>query len=109
MHSQVATQVHDASNLHQNQWPDEALQELIQNFTDLTEKALGTDPANITNGVIIFLFVKNLYDKDIWRRVAGAKTLNTLVDAFKLAHHGLLKLKKIWRTSIQWRSNNSWN
>ena len=44
--------------------------------------------------MIIFLFVKNLYNKDIQRRVAGAKTLNTLADTFRLAHHSLIKLKK---------------
>ena len=57
--------MHAASDLHVKQQPDETLQEFIQNFTDLTEKALGTEPANITNRVILFLFVKNLYNKDI--------------------------------------------
>ena len=38
------------------------------------------DPANITNRVIIFLFIKNLYNKDIRRRVTGAKTIHTLAD-----------------------------
>ena len=55
---------------------------------------MGTDPAIITNRVIIFLFIKNLYNKDIQRRVVGVKVLNTLADAFKLAHHSLLKLIK---------------
>ena len=35
-----------------------------------------------------------MYNKDIRQRVAGAKTINTLVDTFKLAHHCLLELKK---------------
>ena len=65
MYSPITTKVHAASDLHYKQQPDKTLQELIQNFTDLTEKALGTDPANITNRVIIFLFVKNLCNKDI--------------------------------------------
>ena len=94
MCSPIAIEVHTASAQPSKLWPDETLQEFIQNFTDLREKALQTDPANITNRVIIFLFVRNLYNKDIWRRVAGAKTLNTLADAFRLAHHSLLKLKK---------------
>ena len=38
--------------------PDEALQEYIQNFTDLTAKTTGVDPANIMNRVIIYLFIK---------------------------------------------------
>ena len=56
--------VHTASDLHCKQRPDKTLQEYIQNFTDLTEKALGTDPAsaNITKRVMIFLFIKNLYN-----------------------------------------------
>ena len=66
----------------------------MQNFTDLTEKAMGVDPANITNTVIIFLSIQNLYTKDISRRVASAKVINTQADAFKLVHHSLLKLKK---------------
>ena len=34
-------------------------------MTDLTEKAMVIDSANITNCVIIFLLIKNLYNKDI--------------------------------------------
>ena len=59
VYSPIATEVHAASDLHQQQRPDEALQEYIQNFMDLTEKAMGIYPANITNHVIIFLFIKN--------------------------------------------------
>ena len=72
VYSPIATEVHAASNLHRKQWPDGTLQEYIQNFTDLTEKAMGVDPSNFTNRVIMFLFIKNLYNKDIRRRVAGA-------------------------------------
>ena len=54
---------------------------------------MGVDPVNITNRVIIFLFMKNIYNKDR-RRVAGTKTINTLAGAFKLAHCNLLKLKR---------------
>ena len=61
------------SDLHCKQWPDTTLQECIQHFTDLTEKTMRTDPANITNRVIIFLFIKNLYNKDIRRWVISAK------------------------------------
>ena len=32
---------------------------------DLTEKAVAIDPPNITNHLIIFLFIKNVYNKDI--------------------------------------------
>ena len=40
------------------------MQEYIKNFTDLTEKVMGTDPANISNRIIIFLFIKNLYNHE---------------------------------------------
>ena len=43
---------------------------------------------------MIILFIKNLYNTDIRRRVAGAKNVNTLLDAFKMAQCNLLKLKK---------------
>ena len=43
---------------------------------------------------LLLLFVKNMYNKEICRRVAGAKNINTLLDAFKSAQMNLLKLKK---------------
>ena len=55
---------------------------------------MGADPANIMNRVIIFLFIKNLYNCDTQKYIAGAKTVHTLADTFKLAHQSLLKLKK---------------
>ena len=67
MYPLIATKVHTASDLHHNHRPDETLQEYIQIFTNLTQKAVGTDPANITNKVIIFLFITNVYNKDIRR------------------------------------------
>ena len=93
MYSPIAMEVHAASDLQRKQRPEETVQEYIKNFTDLTEKAMAIDPCNITNHVIIFLFIKNLYNKDIRLWVAGAKTISTLADAYKLADHSL-KLKK---------------
>ena len=61
---------------------------------NLIEKAMGEDPANITNRVIIFLFIKNLYDHDIQKCRAGAKTINTLSDAFRLAQTKSTQIKK---------------
>ena len=55
---------------------------------------MGIDPANITNLVIIFLFIKPLYNKDIRWQVSGTMTISTLADAFRLAHHSLLKVQK---------------
>ena len=52
LYSPVPTEVHATSDLHRKPCPDETLQEYIQNCTDVTEKAMGADPANITNRVI---------------------------------------------------------
>ena len=71
--------------VHQKQSPDETLQEYIQNFTDLTEKAMGIDSANITNHVIDIFLSKTCTVKH--QIMSGW-------DAFRLAHHSLLKLKK---------------
>ena len=65
MYSPIVTEVHTVSDLHCKQRPNETLQEYIQNFTDLTKKAMEIDPANITSHAIIFLFIKNLYNMDI--------------------------------------------
>ena len=65
MYPPIATEVHAAGDLNYKQRPHDTLQEYIPNFTYLMEKALGTDPANSMNRVIIFLFIKNLYNKDI--------------------------------------------
>ena len=67
VYSPIATKVHATSDLHHKWQSKETLQEYIQNLTDLIEKTLGTDPANIINRVIMFLFDKNLYNKDIQR------------------------------------------
>ena len=65
VYSYIAIEVHTTSDLHDKQRPDETLQEYIQNFTDLTEKAVETDPANITSRVVIFLFIKNYITKTL--------------------------------------------
>ena len=40
----------------------------------------------IDNILVIVLFIKGLYNKDIRHRVVVAKNVNTLLDAFKVAH-----------------------
>ena len=55
---------------------------------------MGVDPSSITKGVIILLFIKNLYNQDIQHCIAGTKMIYTLAYAFKLAHQSLFKLKK---------------
>ena len=52
------------------------------------------DPSTINKKLVIVLFIKNMYNKEICRTVAGAKNINTLLDAFKSAQMNLLKLKK---------------
>ena len=61
VHSPIATEVHTASDLQHKQRPDETLQEYIQNFTALTEKAMGMDPANITKRVIHFCLLEQIH------------------------------------------------
>ena len=94
MVSPIATEVHTASDLHRNQWSDKTFQEYIQNFTYLTEKAMAVDATHIKNRVIIFLFIKNLFNHYIQKQIAEAKIINAQADVFKLAHQNLLKLKK---------------
>ena len=96
VYSSISTEVHVAIDLHRKQGPDETLEEYIQNFADLLVKAMEVDPANMTNWVIICLFIRNLYNKDIRnirRRDASTKFINTLAHALKSVHHNLLKLK----------------
>ena len=52
------------------------------------------DAVEEENKAIITFFIKNLFNRDIRRRVAGAKNIRTLADAFKSAQHNLLKLKQ---------------
>ena len=52
------------------------------------------DPSTINNKPVIVLFIKNMYNKEICRRMAGAKNIYILLDAFKSAQMNLLKLKK---------------
>ena len=41
VYSPIAKELHAASDLHQKQRPDDRLQEYIQDFMDVTEKAMG--------------------------------------------------------------------
>ena len=88
-----------------------AYEKYIQKFTDLTEKAMSADPSHITNRVIIFLFIKDLYNHNIQKWISGAKMVNSIADAFKLAHQSLLKLKnmKVYCTmrNVKYQKKNS--
>ena len=65
VYSPIATEVHASNVLHGKQRPDKTLWEYRENFTDFKEKVMGVHPANITNQGITFLFIRNLYDRDI--------------------------------------------
>ena len=64
-YSPIATEVHTTSDLHQKQRSDGTLHEYIQNFTVLTENAMGIDPADITNHVSIFYLSNTCTTRDI--------------------------------------------
>ena len=52
----------------------------------MCHQSMKHDPMTIDNNLMIILFIKNLYNKDIGQRVTGAKDINTLLDAFKWEH-----------------------
>ena len=49
-------------------------------LTDLKD-LIGFPACMINNNLVIILFVKNMYNKEIQRRVVGAKNINTPLDA----------------------------
>ena len=73
---------------------DESLVDYIPRFAEHSYKTNGVDAAEEENKAIITFFIENLFNKDIRRRVASAKNIRTLADAFKSAQHNLLKLKR---------------
>ena len=75
VYSFVETDVHVATDLLRKQHADESLQDYIAYWTERCQRSMKHDPANIDNKLVIVLFIKNLYDKDIRHRVAGAKML----------------------------------
>ena len=90
----VATEYHAATDLLRKQRPSESLQDYIAYWTEMCHHSMKMDPNTINNKLVIVLFVKNMYNKEICRRVTGAKNINTLLDAFKSAQMNLLKLNK---------------
>ena len=73
---------------------NESLQDYIVYWTEMCHHSMKMDPSTINNKLVIVLSVKNLYNKEINQRVAGAKNINTFLNAFKSAQLNLLKLKK---------------
>ena len=90
----VSTEYHAANNLLRKQRPNESLQGYITYWMEICHCSMKMDPSIMNNKLVIVLYVKNVYNKGIHRKVAGAKNINTLLDAFKSAQVSLLKLKK---------------
>ena len=90
----VAMDYCTATDLLRKQRPNESLQDYITYWTEMCHHSMKMDPGTIKNKLVTILFVKNMYTKEIHRKVAGPKTNNTLLDAFKSAEMKLLKLKK---------------
>ena len=93
VYSFVATDRHVATDLLIKQHAEESLQDYIAYWTEMCYRSMKHDPTNIDNKLVIVLFIKNLYNKDIRHRVASAKNVNTLLYAFKKAQWNLLKLR----------------
>ena len=93
-YSLVPTAEHASAMLCHKQKKDEPLVDYILRFAEHSYKTNGVDAVEEENKAIITFFIKNLFNRDIRRRVAGAKNIRTLADAFKSAQHNLLKLKQ---------------
>ena len=94
VYSMVVTEYHTATNLLRKRRPKESLKDYIAYWMEMCHHSIKMDPSVINNKLVIILFIKNMYNKEICRRVAGAKNINTLLDAFKSVQLNLLKLKK---------------
>ena len=93
-YSLVPTAEHASAMLCRKQKKDEPLVDYILRFAEHSYETNGVDAVEEENKAIITFFIKNLFNRDIRRRVAGAKNIRTLADAFKSAQHNLLKLKR---------------
>ena len=94
VYSTEGMEYHAATDILRKQRPNESLQDYIAYWMEMCHHSMKMDPSMINNKLVIVLFLKNMYNKEIHRRVAGAKNINTLLDAFKSAQMNLLKLKK---------------
>ena len=76
------------------QRPNESLQDYIAHWMEMCHCSIEMDPNMKNNKLVIVLFIKKMYNKEIHRGMAGARNINTLLDAFKSAQMNLLQLKK---------------
>ena len=72
MYSKLATDIHASTDLNQNkQKCHEPLEDFIERFYQNYKRATGEDHAHTRNPHIINTFVRNLYNRDIRKRVSG--------------------------------------
>ena len=76
-YSLVPTAEHASAMLCHKQKKDEPLVDYILRFAEHSYKTNGVDPVEEENKAIIMFFIKNLFNRDIRRRVAGAKNIRT--------------------------------
>ena len=65
-----------------------------KSFIDLIIHATGADPTSVTWQVVIILFIRHLFNKEIKKQVVGTKNIQTLRHAMTLAQEAEIKLKK---------------
>ena len=61
----VATEYHTATDLLRKERPNESFQDYIAYWTEMCHHSLIMDPSTMNNKLVIVLFVKNMYNKEI--------------------------------------------
>ena len=93
-YAKLATDVHASTDLNQNkQKRHEPLEDYIERFYQSYKRATGEDPARTRNLHVINTFVRNLYNKDIRKRVSNTPSAD-LQTAFNAAIKVQRKLKR---------------
>ena len=100
VYSMVAMKYHTATDLLRKQRPGESLQDYIAYWMEMCHCSMKMDLSMINNKLFIVLFIENMYNKEICRRVTGNKNIHTLLDVFESAQMSLLKVKKIQRFGV---------
>ena len=108
MYAKLATDVHASTDLNLNkQKRHEPLEDYIERFYQSYKRATnGEDPGQTQNPHIINTFVRNLYNRDIQKRVSGTQLVD-LQSAFSMAVKIQWKLK--WFEGYEYISDNDDN
>ena len=94
LYAKLATDVHASTDLNQNkQRRHEPLEDYIERFYQNYKRAMGEDPARTRNLHVINTFIRNLYHKDIRKRVSNTPPTD-LQSAFNAAIKIQRKLKR---------------